>query len=142
MPEHAVDTIVVVDHDPLVAEALVLTLRNVFARVICTVTSDHATELLSSFRFRLALVDVQPRDRRSAVDLAAVAEDAGTPVVLTSGDFEEVQMLRSHGFTVLQKPMSMEVLCGEALNVLADPERHQAAFRRAAAFARVATVGL
>ncbi len=63
----------------------------------------------------------------------------GTPVLLTGGSFEAVPALRRFGFSVLQKPISMVVLCGEALSVLADGEAHRMAQRRAAALMEAET---
>ncbi len=114
-------------------------LQTAFARVISAFTADHAMRLVSSCPFSLAVIDVLLPGGRSGIDIAAECSTMGTPVLLTGGSFEAVPALRRFGFSVLQKPISMVVLCGEALSVLADGEAHRMAQRRAAALMEAET---
>lgn len=105
-------TIVVVDRDPFVADVLMQALREDVGATICALTTGHATDLLASARWRLAVVDVTLG--RAGVDIAAAAVEMGTPVVLLTGDFRAADTLRRYGFAVLQKPIAMACLVQEA----------------------------
>jgi DNA-binding NtrC family response regulator len=80
---------------------------------ICAETIGQATELLAVQRWRLAIIDVI-LPGRSGVEIAAEAVAMGTPVVLTTGDFRAAAKLRRYGFSVLQKPMAMDLLVAES----------------------------
>ena len=93
------------DRDPFVADVLMQALREDVGATICALTTGHATDLLASARWRLAVVDVTLG--RAGVDIAAAAVEMGTPVVLLTGDFRAADTLRRYGFAVLQKPIAM-----------------------------------
>ncbi len=125
------DTIVVVDDDPLVADVFMHALLPV-GSAICVETSGEAMELLAVRRWRLAIVDVILPER-SGVEIAAVAVAIGTPVVLTTGNFKAATNLRRYGFPVLQKPMAMDLLAAEARMAISQAGSVCQAFQRAAA---------
>jgi CheY-like chemotaxis protein len=129
----AADIIVIVDDDPLVAGLISEVLRELAASVLCPTTTEAAIGLLSSSRYRLAVVDFR-LPGRSGVDVAAVGARMGTPCIITTGDVEAGRTLENYQFPlVLLKPIPIAVLQGEAKLAIAQRVDVCAAFLDAAA---------
>ena len=109
--------IVVVDDDPMVATVVGDTLRE-FWRVTCAVTSDHGRELLVQQSWKLAVVDVR-LGSISGLELAEMAAENNTPVLLISGCFDALETMHSYGFPCLAKPFGSAALVTEVRLLIA-----------------------
>jgi DNA-binding response OmpR family regulator len=113
-----VSTIIVIDDEQIICEVIGDYFRDGFGmEVDCAHTASEGADMLLQKCYDLALIDAT-LPGLSGLDLAAVAVNANTPVLLTSGHPEANFKLHQFGYPYLAKPFSLVALRSEAARVI------------------------
>jgi DNA-binding NtrC family response regulator len=111
--------VLVIDGDSSVCEMITKTLREwPDTNVICAQDGIEGAEKLRERRFDLALIDGF-LSGLSSIQLAEVAANENTPVLLLSGHLDVNQTAAAFGFPFLPKPFSVSQLLISSRNALA-----------------------
>jgi DNA-binding response OmpR family regulator len=111
------DRILVVEDEPLVSEIIAAALEDTYATTVVD-TAEKAIAQLRTGAFRLMLLDCTLPDG-SEVDVIPEADQAGTAVILMSGDPARMAGLTDRPRPFLQKPFSLNGLLAAVETVLA-----------------------
>jgi two-component system OmpR family response regulator len=116
--EHVVGNVLVVNDKPSICNLIAEYFRDDLGMVVECAHSGPAGALkLARGRYDFALIDV-PLGEVSGLDLAALAANGNTPVLLISGSPEFNLKLHQFGYTYLPKPFTLEALRIEATRVM------------------------
>jgi DNA-binding response OmpR family regulator len=111
------DRILIVEDEPLVSEIIAAALEDTYTTTVVD-TAEKAIEQLRTGAFRLMLLDCTLPDG-SEVELVPEADQAGTAVILMSGDPARMAGLTDRPRPFLQKPFSLSGLLEAVEKVLA-----------------------
>jgi DNA-binding NtrC family response regulator len=135
-------SILVVDDEPQVCELFTDCLREEFcANVDFALTGRDGRLLLKGYRFDLAVIDVSLPDM-SGLELAELAANENTAVLLTSGHPDSCEKLGRFKFPHLEKPFSLDTLIGEAATIIRDARENVRRVRTASSEMRAHTEAL
>lgn len=121
--------ILIVDDEPRICAVL----RDFFEKnqrmlVQCAHTGSEATRMLTQERYDLALIDI-PLPGISSLELAALAANGNTPVLLMTGDPILHLTMQQFAFPYVGKPFTLDALRIAAAQVMSDHARHLACVR-------------
>jgi two-component system, OmpR family, alkaline phosphatase synthesis response regulator PhoP len=112
--------VLVVDDETMICDVITEYFRENLGMIVdCANSGDEAADVLERERFDLALIDVT-LPGISGFELATLAADEDTPVLLITGNPESNFKLHQFGFPHLAKPFSLERLRLEAARVMAE----------------------
>ncbi len=102
--------ILVVEDQPLVAETIVAALGDDYT-VTCGASAPEAMRIIGADAPDLVLLDCLLPGGHAA-EVIELADRLGVPVVLMSGDMDQIEALSTGGRPFLAKPFSMAALAG------------------------------
>lgn len=100
--------VLVVEDEPLVAESLANALDDAYSAAVANTTAAALLHL-QQIPFAAVLLDCLLPQGNTA-EIIASAEARGIPVILMSGDPEQIATFSAHGYPFLAKPFSIESL--------------------------------
>lgn len=109
--------ILVTDDDQLICGVIGDYLRTFDMRVDCAHTGEVAAQMLARHHYELAIIDVT-LPGMSGLDLAAIAANGNTSVLLTSGCLEANFKLNQFDYPYLAKPFTLDALRVAASQVM------------------------
>jgi DNA-binding response OmpR family regulator len=110
--------ILVITNEPSVGDALATSLRaGLDAEVELALTGQRGTEMIMKDGFDLAIIDCILPDI-SGIELASLAANESTPVILISGDAEISLKLHRFGYRFLIKPFTISQLLSVSAKVI------------------------
>jgi DNA-binding NtrC family response regulator len=128
------NTILIMDGEPLVLKMLAAALKDVATNVLAFQSPQSCLAALAGRPFRLAVINVAIGDEHGLA-LACVAAAMGTPTLLITPSIDAVLVLQRHGIKVLGKPFEVDTLIHCAFVVIEEGlegcERQEAALARA-----------
>jgi DNA-binding NtrC family response regulator len=116
----AMPKILVIDDDPAVCEVITDCLQEWAGTAVdCALNGMLGAQKLQQGHFDLALIDgVLPTV--SGLQLAEIAANENTPVLLLSGHPDYTEKFHSFGYPYLAKPFSLDQLLSESRRVIAE----------------------
>ena len=91
------------------------------AEVIFSLTASQGARMIADRRFDLALIDaIFPGSPGRGIQLAALAANQNTPVLLLSEKAATSVQLKHLGYSFLEKPFDLEVLVSESQRIMRD----------------------
>jgi DNA-binding response OmpR family regulator len=132
--------IVVIDDDPFVAATIAEVLAD-YGEVVCAKNPAYGLTLLRSQKWSLAIIDVHLQ-MASGIELAEVATEMDTPVMMITGCLDSVETMRGYGFPCVAKPFRLHTFALDARLMMLQAADTVMAVRGAAAAMREATGNL
>jgi DNA-binding response OmpR family regulator len=137
-----VGKVLVVEEEPLICSMICQYLQDDLGMVVECAHSGPAGALkLVRGQYDLALIDVSSRGA-AGLDLAALAADGNTPVLLISGQPESNFKLHQFGYPYLLKPFTLDALRIEAALVMGEHAANIARVKACAARMETSRVAL
>ena len=132
-------TIIVIDDEPLICEVIGDYFRDRLGMAVeCAYTGPEGADMLAHKTYDLALIDaILPG--LSGLDLATVAANGNTPVLLTSGYPDSNFKLHQFGYPYLAKPFSLDLLRAEAARVICESRKNIECVKASAARMRASS---
>lgn len=108
-------TVVVIDDEAIVCQALAAMLEDLGYRVITATSGDEAVAAVSGAKPALVIADYRLRERKTGTEaIGAVRQAVGFPVpaIVITGDTApaRIREVKASGFELLHKPVSAEML--------------------------------
>ena len=114
------NAILVIDDEQMICEVIGDYFRDGLGMTVdCANSGPEGADMLARKYYDFALVDAT-LPGLSGLDLAAVAVNANTPVLLTSGHPEQNFKLHQFGYPYLAKLFSLDALGAEAVRVITE----------------------
>ncbi len=132
-------TIIVIDDERAICEVIGDYFRDRLGMSVeCAHSGCEGADMLAHRCYDLALIDAT-LPGVSGLDLAAVAVQANTPVLLTSGHPEANFKLHQFGYPYLAKPFSLDALRAETIRVIRESQENIARVKASAARMKATT---
>jgi DNA-binding response OmpR family regulator len=118
MTEGALARLLLVHQEPVGCRIIAEHLReNAGAEVECTPTATEAATMITGGRFDLAIIDAMLL-KVPGVQLATLAANQDTPVLLLSENRSTSTQLRRLGYPYLEKPLDLGALVSESRRII------------------------
>jgi DNA-binding NtrC family response regulator len=115
-----VQKLLVIDDEPSICQILMQSLTEQFdANVECALSAPDGANRLQATHFDFVLIDVMLTGG-SGIEVAAIAANENTPVLLTSGHPEVQLQLKQFRFPFLRKPFSLAALSIQAAQIMSE----------------------
>jgi len=124
--------ILLIDDDQLVCDVIGDYLQSYDMMVHCACSGELGAEMLAKHNYDLAIIDVTLRGM-SGLDLAAIAANGNTSVLLTSGCPEANLKLHRFDYPFLVKPFTLDALRIAAARVISEHLENLARVKASAA---------
>jgi DNA-binding NtrC family response regulator len=125
----AMNAILIIDDEPSICGVIQDFFETSQGMIVqCAHTGSDATRMLTQQQYDLAVIDLS-LPGISSIELAALAANGNTPVLLMTGDPVLHLTMQQFAFPYMAKPFTLDALRTAAAQVMSDRARHVVALK-------------